>query len=425
MFICSQCGYGSISWLGKCPECGSWNSFEEKKEFIPGFKEEENIKEIKPVVLEKVNLDQEERIKTNIYEVDRVLGGGVVLGEVILLTGEPGVGKSTLVLQSFNNFRTLYVAGEESLSQVKLRAQRLNINLEHILITEEVQVEGIIKGVNNLKDKVNLIVVDSIQTLYSRGIGSSAGSVNQLKEVCFQLLKFAKSKKISVVLIGHVTKEGLIAGPKILEHMVDCVLNFEGEKISNFRLLRALKNRYGPTDEIGIFEMSNTGLKEVKNPLAFVDKVQIDTPGKAIVGVIEGKRPLFFEVQSLVVPTNLAVPRRIISGFDYNKGLLILAVLRKNLNLLVEKFDIYINIIGGVSIKSTSADLGVTASLISSFKNKLLPKNSVFIGEVSLLGEIRKVFFQEKIIKEAKRLGFTQIFSSDNYSSIKELKDVI
>lgn len=424
LFICKECGYGSASWFGRCPDCGGWNTFVEREDISDRIKNREEVKKVNLLSLEKINFEDQKRLVTGIFEFDRVVGGGLVFGEVLLLTGEPGVGKSTLVLQLLNNYKTLYISGEESATQVKARAQRAKINCKNILITEDVQVEGIIQTIEKLEEKVNLLVVDSIQTLYSKDIDSPAGSIAQLKEVTFQLIRLAKTKKIAIILIGHVTKEGLIAGPKILEHMVDCVLNFEGEKISNYRILRALKNRFGSTEEIGIFEMTNSGFKEIKNPLAFLDKPKINSPGKAVVGIIEGKRPLFFEIQSLVVPSSLAVPRRVISGFDYNKALLLLAVARKNLSIPVEKFDIYINIVGGVSIKSTAADFGVVSALVSSFKNKAVPNNSVFIGEVSLLGEIRKAFFQEKIINEAKRLGFSQIFSSENFSSIKKLNQL-
>lgn len=423
MFICSNCGYGSSSWLGRCPSCGLWNTLVERKD-ITGEKHEEEVKEIKINNLEKINFSQEKRLKTGIYEFDRVLGGGLVKGEVVLLTGEPGVGKSTLVLQVCQNLKTFYISGEESTSQVKKRAERLGINLNNFLITEDLQIEGIVKGIKNLKNKVDVILVDSIQTLYSKNIDSPAGSINQLKEAAFQLIQLAKRENITVILIGHITKEGIIAGPKTLEHMVDCVLTFEGEKISNFRLLRANKNRFGPTDEIGIFQMESKGLIEVNNPLVFIEQNEEKVVGKAVVGVIEGNRPLFFEVQSLIVPSQLAVPRRVVYGFDYNKVLLLLAVLRKNLNLPVEKNDVYVNVVGGVNIKSTAADLGLIASVISSFKNQPLPEKTIFIGEVSLLGEVRKVYGQEKIIKEAKRLGFKNIISALNFSSIKQLKDL-
>lgn len=423
-FICSNCGYGSFSWMGRCPECGFWNSFKEKKDDLQEKREESTI-ELKTVSLDKIESNSLKRLPTNIYEIDRVLGGGLVEGEVVLLTGEPGIGKSTLILQAVKGLKTLYVAGEEALSQIKNRIIRLNLKMANFLITEDLQIEGIIEGVKKIKDKIQVLIIDSLQTVYSKKIDSPAGTINQLKEVTYQLIHLAKTEKIIVLLIGHVTKEGEIAGPKTLEHMVDCVLNFEGEKLSHFRLLRSTKNRFGPTDETGIFEMKEQGLEEVKNPLAFIEEKNQSVAGKSIVGVIEGKRPIFFEIQTLVTPSQLAFPRRVVSGYDYNKILLLLAISKKYLLLPIEKYDVYINIIGGVNIRSTAADLGLIASLISSFKNQPLPKNSVFIGEVSLLGEVRSVYFEEKIIKEARRLGFKNIYSNSNLSNIKSLKTIL
>jgi len=423
-FICSNCGYGSFSWMGRCPECGFWNSFKEKKDDLQEKREESTI-ELKTVSLDKIESNSLKRLPTNIYEIDRVLGGGLVEGEVVLLTGEPGIGKSTLILQAVKGLKTLYVAGEEALSQIKNRIIRLNLKMANFLITEDLQIEGIIEGVKKIKDKIQVLIIDSLQTVYSKKIDSPAGTINQLKEVTYQLIHLAKTEKIIVLLIGHVTKEGEIAGPKTLEHMVDCVLNFEGEKLSHFRLLRSTKNRFGPTDETGIFEMKEQGLEEVKNPLAFIEEKNQSVAGKSIVGVIEGKRPIFFEIQTLVTPSQLAFPRRVVSGYDYNKILLLLAISKKYLLLPIEKYDVYINIIGGVNIRSTAADLGLIASLISSFKNQPLPKNSVFIGEVSLLGEVRSVYFEEKIVKEARRLGFKNIYSNSNLSNIKSLKTIL
>lgn len=423
-FICSNCGYGSASWMGRCPSCGQWNTLVEKPEFAKtttGKKEE--LQQLKTISFEKIKSQESSRKKTGIFEVDRVLGGGFIPGEIVLLTGEPGVGKSTLLLQSLQNLNTLYISGEESAEQVKNRGERLKLNLKNFLFSDSLQIEGIIKGVEDLKDKIDVIVVDSIQTVYSKDIESPSGTISQLKESTAKLIIFAKKNKLPAIMIGHITKEGEIAGPKALEHMVDCVLSFEGEKNSNFRILRANKNRFGATDEIGIFEMRDGGLIEVENPLAFLEEKE-EAAGKSIVGVVEGKRPLFFEIQTLVVPTLLSIPRRVVNGLDFNKVLLLLAVVRKHLNLHLDKYDIYINVVGGVSIKSTASDLGCIASLISSFKNLVLPKNSLFIGEVGLLGEIRKTYLEEKIISEGKRLGFEKIYSSLIIKNIKELKEL-
>jgi len=417
-YICSQCGYGSVSWMGKCPSCGTWQSFVEKKE---DQNKKIAVKELKVVSLDKITKTEKNRKKTGIFEIDRVLGGGIVEGEIILLTGEPGVGKSTLILQGLNQFRCLYILGEESATQVATRAKRLNINLKNFLFSETNQIEGIIAGLKQLKEKIDILVIDSIQTVYSEKIDTPIGSISQIKEVIPQLINFAKKNNLPVIIIGHITKEGEIAGPKTLEHFVDCVLSFEGEKESNFRFLRALKNRFGPTDEVGIFEMKEEGLIPVENPLVFLDEKE-EAAGKAIVGLSEGKRVLFFEIQTLTIPTILAIPRRVVKGLDYNKVLLLLAVAQKHLYLPLDKFDLYVNVVGGVNIKSTASDLGFIASLLSSIKNKPLPQKTLFCGEVGLLGEIRKTYFEEKVINEGKRLGFNLIYSSKNLKNIKELK---
>lgn len=421
-YICANCGYGSGSWLGRCPDCGQWNTFKEQREGGTSSKTKEVTAKLSITPLTKIKALNKERKKTGIFEFDRVLGGGVTPGEVILLTGEPGIGKSTLLLQSLQNLKTLYISGEEAAEQVKDRAERLRIHLNEFLFSDTLQVEGIVEGIEDLAAKIDIVVVDSIQTIYSRIVESPSGSISQLKETASQLVKVAKTKKIPVIIIGHVTKEGDIAGPKTLEHMVDAVLNFEGEKVSHFRVLRAVKNRFGSTDEIGIFQMVQEGLVEVINPLAFLEEEEVVMPGKAIAGVAEGRRPLYFEIQTLTSSTMLPVPRRVVKGVDYNKVLLLLAVLKKHINLPLDKYDIFVNVVGGVEIKSTASDLGVIASLLSSIKNIPLPKKTLFIGEVGLLGEVRKVFFEERIIAEAKRLHFKQIISSQNIKNIKELR---
>ena len=429
-FVCKECGYGSASWYGKCPDCGRWNTLVEKPEFGKASKEKkESLKKISITPLKKIKTQIKSRIKTGIFEFDRVLGGGFIPGEVVLLTGEPGIGKSTLILQALKNIKTLYISGEESGEQVKNRADRLGVDLNNFLFSSDLQVEGIIESVAEMKNQIDVIVIDSIQTIYSKDIEGATASISQLKEVTKLLVTFAKKNNLAVVLIGHITKEGEIAGPKSLEHFVDCVLNFEGEKVSNYRLIRASKNRFGGTDEIGIFEMTGKGLKQIDNPLVFLDRNPPGggslEPGKAIVGVAEGKRSLFFEIQTLAVPTVLSVPRRVVKGFDYNKVLLLLAVVRKNLNLSLDGFDIYVNVIGGVSIKGTSADLGMIAALISSFKNKPLPASTLFVGEVGLLGEIRNTYFEDKIISEGRRLGFKKIYSNKNVNTVKDLRGLI
>ncbi len=424
LFICSNCGYGSASWMGRCPDCNRWNTLVEQRQEKPG-RSKEKTRPLKLTSLSKISTQRKQRIRTEIFEFDRVLGGGIIPGEIILLTGEPGIGKSTLLLQTLKNAKTIYISGEESAEQVKDRAERLKINLKNLLFSNDLQIEGIIEGIENHREDIDIIVIDSVQTIYSNKLDTAPGSVSQLKETATQLIAFAKQNKLAVILIGHVTKEGGIAGPKTLEHLVDCVLSFEGERISHHRILRATKNRFGSTDEIGIFEMKSGGLVEVNNPLAFLENAGEIAAGKVIVGVIEGKRPLFFEIQTLVSSTVFASPRRVVKGVDYNKVQLLIAVIKKQFNLPLDRFDIYVNVVGGVSIKSTAADLGIAASLISSIKNIRIPQKTVFIGEVGLLGEVRTVVSEEKIISEARRLKFRSIISAKNIQTIRDLRKIL
>jgi len=421
MFICTTCGYGSVSWIGRCPDCNQWNTFKETNE--NSASDSKLVKEITLTQFSKVKPLTKNRTKTGFFEFDRVLGEGFVAGEVILLTGEPGVGKSTMLLQVLSNLKILYISGEESAEQIKERAERLKIRLNDLYFSNDLQIEGIVKTLETSKIQFDALVVDSIQTIYSKDINSAPGNISQLKETMAKLIFLAKKKKLTVFVIGHITKEGEAAGPKTLEHLVDCVLSFEGEKISNFRLLRASKNRFGPTDEVGIFEMKPHGLAEVSNPLIFLNDKNDASPGKAIIAVTEGKRTLFFEIQTLAVPSFLPIPRRVVHGLDYNKVLLLIAVIKRHIGLSLDKYDIYVNIIGGMEVKSPAADLGFVVSLISSVRNIAIADNSLFIGEVGLLGELRKTAAEEKIVKEAKRLGFKKIYSSMNTDNIKLLKN--
>ncbi|MDA1316485.1 MAG: DNA repair protein RadA [bacterium] len=418
-FICSNCGEGSASWMGRCPNCSEWNTLVQKRESKTTKSKKTEVfesKAFKTIVALDTN-----RNKTDVYELDRVLGGGVVKGEVILLTGEPGVGKSTLLLQTLHKLTTLYISGEESPEQIKDRADRLAIPLTTLSFSDSLQVEAIDAGVRDMKTFPDIIVIDSIQTIYSKDVPTAPGSITQLREATARLIRLSKETGVPMIIVGHVTKDGDIAGPKSLEHMVDAVLHFEGEKVSNYRILRAQKNRFGSTDEIGIFEMTPKGLKEVDNPTVFLDKQEVDVPGKSIAGVMEGQRPLFFEIQALATRSFLAVPRRVVKGLDYNKILLLIAVIQKHLNIDLNTYDLYLNVIGGVQVKSPAADLAVVAAILSTVKDIPLSARTIFTGELGLLGEIRKVYGEERIVQEAKRLKFTKQYYSMECKSVKEL----
>lgn len=423
-FICSNCGEGSASWMGRCTNCNEWNTLVQKREVKTTKSKKTELFESKEFI--KIAALDTNRNKTDVYELDRVLGGGVVKGEVILLTGEPGVGKSTLLLQSLYKLKALYISGEESPEQIKDRADRLVIPLTTMSFSDSLQVEAIDIGVRDMKVMPEIIVIDSIQTIYSKDVISAPGSISQLREATARLIRLSKETGIPMIIVGHITKDGDIAGPKALEHMVDAVLHFEGERVSNYRILRAQKNRFGSTDEIGIFEMTSKGLKEVDNPTVFIDKqVEADVAGKSIAGVMEGQRPLFFEIQALATKSFLAMPRRVVKGLDYNKVLLLIAVIQKHLNINLSTYDLYLNVIGGVQVKSPAADLAVVAAILSTVKDIPLSTQTVFTGELGLLGEVRKVYGEEKIVQEAKRLKFTKQHSSKECKNVKELYNKI
>ncbi|MCA9372127.1 DNA repair protein RadA [Candidatus Woesebacteria bacterium] len=422
MYICSECGEGSTKWLGKCPSCGNWNTFVKHEMGGKGSKRKKTRVSFATERLSKAKELDTMRMPTGMPEFDRVLGGGLVKGEVVLLSGPPGIGKSTLLLQGIHKHTTLYISGEESSAQVKHRAQRLGVDLASIVFSETTQLESIVQGIAELQNKPDVVVVDSIQTIYSLDVESTPGSLAQIREVCNQLTQLAKKHHIPIIIVGHVTKDGDVAGPKTLEHIVDAVLTFEGERVSHLRVLRAKKNRFGSTDEIGVFEMKKDGLQPVADPLAFIGETgDIKTAGRAVVGIMEGQRPFFFEVQALAVQSNLAVPRRVVKGVHYNKVLLLLAVLQKHVRLKFGMYDVYVNVVGGVDVKSPAADLGIAAALISSVKDIPLARSTVFTGEIGLLGEVRKGFRQGKIEQEAKRLKFKTMLSAQNVSSVKDL----
>jgi DNA repair protein RadA/Sms len=421
-FVCQQCGNEFASWLGKCPSCGEWNSLVETTRL--NIKDQKsnikNIREnIKPLTLTEIKHIDNKRISTGFVEFDRVLGGGIVFGGVILVAGDPGVGKSTLLLKMAGNTGGWYVTGEESAEQVKMRANRLKIENKELYILPETNIEEILLSISNLKLLPRVIIVDSIQTMSSNLLDGTAGSAGQIRQVSQSLISFAKQKQIPIFIVGHVTKEGAIAGPKLLEHMVDVVCYFEGERYYEGRILRTLKNRFGPTDEVGIFEMGEFGLNEISNPSKlFLDGRVQNVPGSAIGVTLEGTRPLLVEIQSLIVSSPLPMPRRVVNGIDYNRLQMILAILQKRLNIPLGNFDVFVSVSGGLHIKEPAIDLPVALSIISAFTNKALPKDAASFGELGLLGEIRHVVGSEKRIKEAKRLGFANIISSQKSNNL-------
>lgn len=412
-FVCEACGYKAAKWLGKCPDCGEWNSFSEEKTSKALEQRKEaglhTLASGKPLALSEIDLDKTPRYLCHIPELDRVLGGGIVPGSLILLGGDPGIGKSTLVLQVLDNLVShnvpvLYATGEESQEQIKMRADRLGVQ-SNIMVVAENSLEKIMEYAENLKPQV--IVIDSIQTVYQPHLESAPGTVSQVRECAAKLLYFSKSTGTSTFLIGHVTKDGAIAGPRLLEHMVDNVLYFEGENTGQFRILRTIKNRYGSTNEIGVFEMTSLGLKEVSNPSAHFLRDKTDqSVGSCITAAIEGTRPILAEIQSLVSSSSLTNPRRTCIGTDTNRVALLIAVLEKAAGINLYNQDIYVNVVGGLKITEPAIDLAILLSLLSSFKNKALPANLVAFGEVGLNGEIRPIAFADKRLQEAVKMGY-------------------
>ena len=413
-FICQKCGYQSSKWMGKCPNCNEWNTLVEEEIVAgPGFKNtftgiggEGEI----PQPIGEVLMSETSRIKTGIGEFDRVLGGGVVSGSAILIGGDPGIGKSTLLLQALNEIasadhKVLYVSGEESVRQTKMRAERLSALSKNLFVLAENSLEKIIKEVKTLKPR--MIVVDSIQTIYTLELQSAPGSIGQVRESSARLVMLAKSNDIATFIIGHVTKEGAIAGPRVLEHMVDTVLYFEGDRGHPYRVLRTVKNRFGSSNEIGVFEMKDFGLSEVFNPSEiFLTQRSIDVSGSVVVPCMEGTRPILVEIQALVSPTNLAIPRRTSIGVDHNRVSLLAAVLERQLDTHLYNKDIFLNVAGGVKVEEPAVDLGIVVAIASSVVNKAVDTKTVFFGEVGLTGEVRGVSQIEVRLKEASKLGF-------------------
>ena len=426
VFVCSNCGYESAKWLGKCPACNEWNSFYEEKVTgtVSSSSGEKVKKSVTPRKLKEVEGISEVRISTGIGELDRVLGGGLVKGSLVLVGGEPGIGKSTLILQLCNKMngegKVLYVSGEESAEQVKIRADRLNINNEDIMFLGETDIDIIQESILSINPK--LVIIDSIQTMYSQEITSAAGTVSQVREITARIMRICKDNNITTIIIGHVTKDGNIAGPRVLEHMVDTVLYLEGERYFSYRLLRSVKNRFGSTNELGMFEMKNEGMVEITNPSAILITQRDDNPaGSVIVASMEGTRPLLIELQALTSTSVFGIPKRTANGFDYNRLAVLIAVLEKRAGLALGGQDVYLNVVSGIKIVEPAVDLGVILACSSSYKNVSIPKDVVAIGEVGLTGEVRAVNMIEKRIKEAEKLGFKKCIIPE--SNKKLLKD--
>lgn len=411
VFYCKECGYESAKWLGQCPGCRQWNTFVEE----PAVKKGSTIvraasEAAKPSVLSDILLETEDRTKTGMEELDRVLGGGIIGGSLILVGGDPGIGKSTLLLQVCRNLtdagkKVLYVSGEESLKQIKLRALRIGEMNDNFSLLCETNLEIIEETIKRYKPDV--VVIDSIQTMYKGDIASAPGSVSQVRESTNVFMQMAKGLSISVFIVGHVTKEGVVAGPRVLEHMVDTVLYFEGDRHASYRILRGVKNRFGSTNEIGVFEMRENGLMEVKNPSEFMlSGKPEDSSGSVIACSIEGTRPILIEIQALVCRTNFGIPRRTAAGTDGNRVNLLMAVLEKRAGLQINDCDAYLNIAGGIKINEPALDLGIIMAIVSSYKNRIIDSKTIVFGEVGLSGEVRSVNMAEQRIAEAAKLGF-------------------
>lgn len=412
VFVCSSCGYESIGWLGQCPDCGEWNSFvEEVRSEQKQNKKSASVSSAIPCRISDIPIEGEDRILTGISELDRVMGGGIVKGSVILIGGDPGIGKSTMLLQMCGSLKkgtkVLYISGEESSRQIMMRASRLGVNDGEIFILNETNISAVLDSIQNTKP--DIVIIDSIQTMFADDVTSSTGSVSQVRECTMRLTECAKSNEISVFIVGHVNKEGSIAGPKVMEHIVDTVLYFEGERTMTYRILRAVKNRFGSTNEIGVFEMTDRGLMEVDNPSArMLEDMPKGTSGNCVICLMEGSRPILTETQALVTPTGFGNPRRMSNGFEYNRFAMLLAVLEKRCGYRFSVNDVYINAVGGLKIDEPAADLGICTALVSAMKNIPIPETTMIFGEVGLGGEVRTVSNTIKRIKEAERLGFTE-----------------
>ena len=429
IFVCQQCGWKTNKWVGRCSGCGEWDSITEEKcesastHILPEYDTED------PTCISDIKQVSKLRAHTHIEEFDRILGGGIVAGSAVLIGGTPGIGKSTLLLQicqkvSEQNSLSLYVTGEESTAQIKLRADRLGVTSNNIFLVAENNLNVILEHIKKIKPK--LVIVDSVQAVFKPELESSPGTVSQVRQCANELVQISKKTDSSIFLVGHVTKEGMIAGPKVLEHLVDTVLYFEGEKFMSFRILRAVKNRFGPTNEIGIFEMCQNGLREVKDPSEiFLSRTHNLSSGSVIISCIEGTRALLVEVQALVTRSSFGMPGRKVSGVDHNRVTMILAVLEKRTDLLLGGYDVFVNVVGGVKIEEPAADLAIAIAITSSFKDIAIPSNTIIIGELGLGGEVRGVSHFDSRIKEAARLGFENaIIPRDNTNDFSRIKSL-
>ena len=424
-YVCQKCGQDYPAWAGQCQSCGEWNCLiEEIQNPKSKIQIKSQIQNSKPISITKVDYSKDTRQSTGIGEVDRVLGGGVVPGSVVLVSGEPGIGKSTMMLQAAEslskNSTVLYVSGEESAKQIRIRAERLGTLSKDLMLLPETNIFSIEAAIQNVKPK--FIVIDSIQTMFREDLSSAPGSVAQVRECANYLVRIAKTTHIPIFIVGHVTKEGSIAGPRLLEHIVDTVLYFEGERHKQFRILRANKNRFGSTDEVGIFEMKDKGLIEVTNPSqVFLEERAENASGSVVTAAMEGTRPVLVEIQALVSPTKMVYPNRKCTGVDYNRVSIVIAILEKQLGIKLYDKDVYVNAAGGIKVIEPAMDLPIAMAIISSYKSKPVEAKTVVIGEIGLSGEIRSVSQIEQRIKEAKKLGFTKIISPNNYKRLSQL----
>ena len=429
VYFCQNCGHEETKWLGQCPACREWNTFVEEKVTSAMSKTVKERKEAQVVTLSSIETEEDDRMLTTIAELDRVLGGGIVKGSLVLVGGDPGIGKSTLLLQvcrrlSAEGRKLLYISGEESLKQIKLRANRMGDFSENLFLLCETSL-GIIRGIIE-RQKPDMVVIDSIQTMYHEDVGSAPGSVSQVRESTNILMQLAKGLNIAIFIVGHVTKEGTVAGPRVLEHMVDTVLYFEGDRHASYRILRGVKNRFGSTNEIGVFEMRKEGLVEVKNPSEFMLSGKPEhASGSVVACAMEGTRPMLMEIQALVCKTNFGMPRRTAAGLDYNRVNLLMAVLEKRLGLPLSNYDAYVNIAGGIRLNEPAADLGIVLAIASSYKNRPIAEDVIVFGEVGLSGEVRAVTMPEQRVAEAKKLGFkTCVIPEVSVKSVGKLEGI-